>query len=65
MGPPPPEKDRQVARRVKRIAKSLKKVNSGLDPFLTPFQDLVDKGVLIRTSTLKVTRYHLNIEGRK
>ena len=28
-------------------------------------QDLVDKGVLIRTGALKSTRYHLNIETRK
>ncbi len=28
-------------------------------------QDLVDKGVLIRTGALKSTRYHLNIEKRK
>jgi Fic family protein len=28
-------------------------------------QDLVDKGVLIRTGVLKSTRYHLNIETRK
>jgi Fic family protein len=28
-------------------------------------QDLVDKGVLIRTGALKSTRYHLNIESRK
>ena len=28
-------------------------------------QDLVDKGVLIRTGALKGTRYHLNIETRK
>lgn len=28
-------------------------------------QDLVNKGVLIRTGALKSTRYHLNIERRK
>jgi Fic family protein len=28
-------------------------------------QDLVDKGVLIRTGALKSTRYHLNVETRK
>jgi Fic family protein len=28
-------------------------------------QDLVEKGVLIRTGALKSTRYHLNIESRK
>lgn len=28
-------------------------------------QDLVEKGVLIRTGALKSTRYHLNIHGRK
>ena len=28
-------------------------------------QDLVEKGVLIRTGALKSTRYHLNIETRK
>jgi Fic family protein len=27
-------------------------------------QDLVEKGVLIRTGTLKSTRYHLNIETK-
>ena len=28
-------------------------------------QDLVEKGVLIRTGALKSTRYHLNIETKK
>ena len=28
-------------------------------------QDLVDKGMLIRTGALKGTRYHLNFETRK
>jgi hypothetical protein len=28
-------------------------------------QDLVDKGVLIRTGALKSTRYHLSIETKK
>jgi Fic family protein len=27
-------------------------------------QDLVEKGVLIRTGALKSTRYHLNIEAK-